>query len=66
MAKKGRPSKNPKLIDTMIEDVIPQSGSCPLKCLECFYNAPGFYRPKKCKLPDPEKINKAGKIVRVN
>jgi hypothetical protein len=49
----------------MIIDAIPQTGECPLYCSECFYNAPGFYRPiDQPLIPTMEEA--LNKIVRVN
>jgi hypothetical protein len=56
---------NPKLKNSNIIDCIPQTGQCPNKCLECYYNAPGFFRTKEEPLvPTLEEVG--DKIVRVN
>lgn len=55
---------NPKLKDSLIIDCIPQFGSCPLDCMECYYNGGRFYRPLEPLLPTLEEAE--GKIVRVN
>jgi hypothetical protein len=59
-------SPNPKLLGSKIIDCIPQTGLCPNRCNQCFYNRPGaFYRPIDTPLlPTLEQAN--GKIVRVN
>ena len=57
--------KNPKLEGINIIDCIPQTGDCPVGCLECYYNGPHFFRTKKEPLiPTPEEAK--GKIVRMN
>ena len=55
---------NPKLEGSNIIDCIPQSGECPLKCQECYYNGGRFYRPLTPQIPTLEEVK--GKIVRVN
>lgn len=58
-------SGNPKLVGSNIIDCIPQTGECPNRCSECFYNGGRFYRT----LDEPE-IPSFGvvgdRIVRVN
>lgn len=57
--------KNPKLVGSKIIDCIPQTGECPNKCSECFYNDGRFFRPlDKPLIPTREEAE--GKIVRVN
>ena len=56
--------KNPKLEGSELVDVIPQTGKCPMKCLECFYNE-GFFRTLDEPLIVTDEEAK-GKIVRVN
>lgn len=57
--------KNPKLVDSNIIDCIPQTGECPNKCSECFYNGRRFYRTlDKPLIPTLEEVG--DKIVRVN
>ncbi len=56
--------KNPKLEGSGLVDVIPQTGKCPMKCLECYYNE-GFFRT----LDEPLMVTieeAEGKIVRIN
>lgn len=56
---------NPKLIGTDIIDCIPQTGLCPNKCQDCYYNHPGFYRPKDIPLlPSLKEVG--NKLVRIN
>lgn len=56
---------NPKLEGSNLIDCIPQKGQCPNDCLECYYNADGFFRTKDEPLiPTAEEVE--GKIVRVN
>ena len=56
---------NPKLVGSNIIDCIPQTGECPVKCAECFYNGGRFYRSlAESLLPTDEEA--VGKIVRVN
>jgi hypothetical protein len=56
---------NPKLQGSNIVDAIPQTGECPNRCSECFYNGGRFYRSLDVALfpTDGEAITK---IVRVN
>ena len=59
-------TENPKLAGSNVEDCIPQTGPCPNNCPECFYNR-AFYRTlDEPLLPDPDEVNAAGRIVRVN
>jgi len=56
---------NPKLKGSRVIDCIPQTGNCPINCIECFYNSAGFYRTKEEPLlPTLEEAE--GRIVRVN
>ena len=57
--------QNPELQGTNIIDCIPQTGLCPNKCLECFYNDEGFYRTKDQPLI-PSISESENKIVRFN
>lgn len=57
--------QNPKLIGSNIIDCIPQTGECPNRCAECFYNSGRFYRSLDKPLI-PSKKDAEGKIVRVN
>ena len=46
-------------------DAIPQTGQCPNKCLECFYNADGFFTDKtEPLLPSLDEV--VDKLVRIN
>jgi hypothetical protein len=54
---------NPKLEGSGMLDCIPQTGQCPNKCLECFYNAEGWFRTKSESLFPPYSTKK---LVRVN
>jgi hypothetical protein len=56
---------NPKLEGSNLLDCIPQTGQCPNNCLECYYNADGFFRTKDEPLI-PTLEDAAGKIIRVN
>ena len=57
--------QNPKLAGSNIVDCIPQTGECPHKCSECFYNGGRFYRTlEEPLIPTVEEV--AGRIVRVN
>lgn len=57
--------ENPKLIGTNIIDCIPQTGECPHKCPECFYNGGRFFRDvNEPWIPTKEQVG--DKIVRVN
>jgi len=56
---------NPKLIGSNLVDCIPQTGSCPIGCAECFYNGGRFYRTlEEPLIPTFEEAK--GKIVRMN
>ena len=56
---------NPKIEGSNIIDCIPQIGDCPIKCQECYYNSPTFYRINTTPLiPTLEEVG--DKIVRVN
>ena len=59
---------NPKLTGTNIVDCIPQKGQCPNGCPECLYNRNFYLDVDKDLplLPDPNTVNNAGRIVRVN
>lgn len=57
--------KNPKMEGCNVIDCIPQTGECPLNCLECYYNGGRFYRTlNEPLIPTEEEAR--GKIVRVN
>jgi hypothetical protein len=58
--------RNPKQEGTPIWDSIPQVGSCPIGCSQCFYNRPGaYYVPiDKPHIPTPEEVGDG--IVRMN
>ena len=57
--------ENPKTEGTHIIDAIPQTGLCPMKCSECYYNDDGFYLSKD--VPNvPTSVEALGRIVRVN
>jgi hypothetical protein len=57
--------KNPKLAGSNIIDCIPQTGECPNKCSECFYNGGRFFRTlDKPMIPTLKEAE--GKIVRIN
>lgn len=57
--------QNPKMVGTNLIDAIPQTGECPMKCAECFYNGGRFYRAlNEPLLPSLEEAK--DKIVRVN
>jgi len=58
-------TENPKLKNSNIIDAIPQTGECPLKCAECFYNGGRFYRTTQESLLPTEEQAK-DKIIRVN
>jgi hypothetical protein len=58
-------TENPKLKGSNIIDAIPQTGECPLKCPECFYNGGRFYRSTEQPLM-PTVWEAKDKIVRVN
>ncbi|MDD3102377.1 MAG: hypothetical protein PHE59_04515 [Patescibacteria group bacterium] len=55
---------NPKLVGSNLIECIPQTGKCPNKCPECFYNG-AFYRPLDTPLI-PTKKEAIFKLVRVN
>lgn len=57
--------QNPKLIGSNIIDCIPQTGECPIRCEECFFNSGRFYRTLDIPLI-PTLAEAEGKIVRVN
>lgn len=57
--------RNPKLENSNLIDCIPQTGECPLKCEECFYNGGRFYRTLNKPLI-PSLGEAKNKIVRVN
>lgn len=57
-------NENPKLAGSYLIDCIPQSGECPNKCSECFYNGGRFFRPLTPMIPTREEAR--GKIVRMN
>lgn len=57
--------QNPKLEGSNLIDCIPQTGECPNKCSECFYNGGRFFRTlDEPMLPEVDET--MGKIVRVN
>lgn len=57
--------ENPKLKGSNIVDCIPQTGECPHRCPECFYNGGRFYRTlDEPLLPSVEEVG--DRIVRVN
>lgn len=57
--------QNPKLAGTNIIDCIPQTGECPIRCPECFYNGGRFFRTlNEPWMPSLEEVG--DKIVRVN
>jgi hypothetical protein len=59
--------RNPKLEGTPIFDCIPQKGSCPIGCSQCFFNRPGAYYIPLGQLPvvpTPEEVGDG--IVRMN
>lgn len=58
-------ANNPKLEGSNLIDAIPQTGECPIKCKECFYNGGRFYRTLDEPLL-PSLAETEGKIVRVN
>jgi hypothetical protein len=54
---------NPKLQGSNIIDAIPQTGSCPMTCPECFFNGGRFCRTlDESLLPTLEEVG--DKIVR--
>ena len=56
---------NPKLVGSNLIDCIPQTGECPVKCAECFYNGGRFYRTlAEPLIPTLEEAKR--RIVRVN
>ena len=57
--------KNPKMQGINVVDCIPQTGDCPIGCLECYYNGPFFFRTKNEPLI-PTQEESEGKIVRMN
>ena len=57
--------ENPKLVGTKILDCIPQTGMCPVGCVECYYNGPMWYRTRDEPLI-PSKIEADGRVVRFN
>lgn len=57
--------QNPKMAGSNLVDCIPQTGECPIRCEECFYNSGRFYRTLDMSLIPSIKESK-GKIVRVN
>lgn len=59
--------RNPKQEGTPFWDCIVQTGECPMKCSNCFYNRPGaYYVPLEDMplIPDPEEVGDG--IVRMN
>ena len=62
--------ENPKLAGSGIAACIPQEGTCPIGCEDCFFrDGRSYLNPLEDNLPnmpDPEKVIKEGKIVRVN
>jgi len=56
---------NPKLEGSNLVDCVPQTGTCPMGCLECFYNSRDWYRDRN--IPQIPTLDEAkGKVVRVN
>ncbi len=55
---------NPKLVDTLIVDCIPQEGNCPVGCNQCFYNRPGAFYCNTPNVPTQEDVG--NKLVRMN
>ena len=66
LPQRSEDTENPKQAGSSVVDCIPQTGDCPMRCPPtCFYNAPGFYRPKEySKFPHPDEVG--DRIVRVN
>jgi len=59
--------ENPKLIGAKVIDCIPQTGECPNKCPDCFYNGGRFFRTlDEPWMPDLDEVLSGGRIVRVN
>jgi hypothetical protein len=59
--------RNPKQEGTPFWDCIVQTGECPMRCNQCFYNRPGaYYVPLEDMplIPDPEEVGDG--IVRMN
>lgn len=60
--------ENPKTIGSGILCAIPQTGSCPVNCGECFFNRrEGYLYPFEEHLPNMPTVEQAqGRVVRVN
>ena len=62
--------ENPKTKDSGILACIPQTGTCPVGCEDCFFrNSRSYLAPLEDNLPNmpnPEEVIRNGNIVRVN
>ncbi len=62
-------SQNPKLEGTPLYDCIPQTGTCPVGCNQCYFNRPNaYYYPidQLPLIPHPLVVSKNGGIVKMN
>lgn len=55
--------RNPKQIDTILYDCVPQHGPCPNNCNQCYYNL-CFHAGHEPLIPEPRDV--AGGIIRMN
>lgn len=55
--------RNPKQVNTILFDCVPQHGPCPNNCNQCYYNR-CFYAGHEPLIPEPRDV--AGGIVRMN
>lgn len=55
--------RNPKQVNTILFDCVPQKGPCPNNCNQCYYNE-CFYAGHEPLIPEPRDV--AGGIVRMN
>lgn len=59
--------QNPKLAGTSLHDCIPQTGTCPINCNQCYFNRPNAYYYPIDQLPlIPTSEEVGNDIVRMN
>ncbi len=56
--------RNPKQVETVLFDCVPQKGKCPIGCSQCFFNRPGAFYTETPSVPTREEVE--GGIVRMN
>ena len=56
--------RNPKQVETVLFDCVPQKGKCPIGCSQCFFNRPGAFYTETPSIPTREEVGDG--IVRMN